>query len=277
MDKRTGLFTKLEYAGIDRIKRPMEVNIWRAPIDNDLPFKAEWYRAGYNRTTVRAYGAEAAREGDVVRIHCPMALLADTEQRIMDLDTIWTISKSGEITLSMSVKRHPQFPVLPRFGIRLFLDESMDHVRYYGMGPMESYIDKHRASSHGLYAAKVKDLHEDYTRPQENGSHYDCSYVVTEGEYGSLAACSETGFSFNASVYTQEELMSKKHNYELIPSGSTVLCLDYGQNGIGSGSCVTALSEQYRLEPKEFEFHIKLIFDSHILPDDPKGKVVYNC
>ena len=29
----------------------------------------------------------------------------------------------------------------------------------------------------GLYRANVGDLHEDYIRPQENGSHYDCEYV----------------------------------------------------------------------------------------------------
>ena len=43
--------------------------------------------------------------------------------------------------------------------------------------PQESYRDKHQAASHGLYRANVGDLHEDYIRPQENGSHYDCEYV----------------------------------------------------------------------------------------------------
>ena len=197
-----------------------------------------------------------------------MALLADTVQRIMDMDTIWMVNEIGEIDLSLSVKRHPEFPILPRFGIRLFLDKSMDYVRYYGMGPYESYIDKHRASSHGIFSAKVKDLHEDYIRPQENGGHYDCSYVVTEGKGCSLMAFSENSFSFNASIYTQEELTEKRHNYELKPSGNTVLCLDYAQNGIGSSSCVVVLSEKYRLNPKEFEFKIRLAFNSHILPDN---------
>ena len=73
----------------------------------------------------------------------------------------------------------------------------------------ENYCDKHRASSHGIYTAKVSDLHEDYIKPQENVSHYDCSYVDVEGGGCKLTALSERTFSFNASVYMQEELTEK--------------------------------------------------------------------
>ena len=36
ISKRTGLFTKLQYAGRDYLNHPMELNIWRAPTDNDM-------------------------------------------------------------------------------------------------------------------------------------------------------------------------------------------------------------------------------------------------
>ena len=62
-------------------------------------------------------------------------------------------------------------------GIRLFMNRNFDDVEYFGIGPDESYIDKCRAGSHGTYTAKVDDLHEDYLRPQENGSHTDCDYL----------------------------------------------------------------------------------------------------
>ena len=102
------------------------------------------------------------------------------------------------------------------------------------------------------------ELHEDYIRPQENGSHADCDYVTVTGGRWGLAAVSEQRFSFNASIYTQEELEKKKHNYELEPSGSTVLCLDYKQNGIGSNSCGPVLGEKYKLNKESFTFRIKM-------------------
>ncbi|MGN0466837.1 MAG: glycoside hydrolase family 2 TIM barrel-domain containing protein [Lachnospiraceae bacterium] len=259
LDKRTGLFTKLEYDGMEQLERPMEVNIWRAPTDNDMYIKLEWYRARYDKTTVRAYdtAVELCEEG--VTIHCHMSMAADTVQRILDMDTIWKIDGNGMIGLSMKVKRHPEFPMLPRFGLRMFLNKDMSQVQYYGMGPMECYQDKRRAASHGIFHANVNDLHEDYIKPQENGSHYDCSYVTVESENYKLEALAEKTFCFNASVYTQEELTAKKHNFELQPSGNTILCLDYAQSGIGSNSCGPELLEKYRLDCKEFEFEIKLI------------------
>nr|MDE6850937.1 beta-galactosidase [Lachnospiraceae bacterium] len=151
------------------------------------------------------------------------------------------------------------FPELPRFGVRLFLNKKLEKVSYYGMGPCESYRDKHRAASHGLYCAEVSEMHEDYIRPQENGSHYDCDFVeITNDQFG-LAAASEKTFSFNVSCYTQEALEEAEHNYELQSCGSTVFCLDYALNGIGSNSCGPAVMEPYRFDDAKFLFQFKLV------------------
>lgn len=273
LDKRTGLFTTMEYNGRHQIKRPMEVNIWRAPTDNDMYVKAQWYRARYDKTSVRAYDAAVEKGRNCVRIHCHMSMAADTVQKILSMDTLWTVYENGEIGLNMSVVRHPEFPMLPRFGLRLFLDREYDNVTFYGMGPMESYRDKHRASSHGIYSAKVEEMHEDYIRPQENGSHYDCSYVMVAGKEQGIAAFAEKEFSFNTSIYSQEELALKKHNFELIPDGNTVFCLDYAQSGIGSNSCGPDLSSRYRLDEKEFTFDVRLIPYKRNRSENQKSKM----
>ena len=102
-------------------------------------------------------------------------------------------------------------------------------------------------------------LHEDYLRPQENGSHFGCDYVCAVSSAGQgLLAVSDMPFSFNASHYTQEELSEKKHNYELEPCGSTVLCLDYKQNGIGSNSCGPKLLEKYQFNNERFCFTLSI-------------------
>ena len=196
---------------------------------------------------------------EVVEIRVSASMGAATVQKIMDIEIVWSIDGNGGITSSMSVKKDEEFPDLPRFGIRLFLNSKLENVSYYGMGPYESYRDKHRATSHGLYRAKVGEMHEDYIKPQENGSHYDCDYVeLANGQFG-LAAASEKTFSFNASVYTQEELENTKHNYELVKSDSTVLCIDYALNGIGSNSCGPVVMDAYRFDDVEFEFGFKLV------------------
>lgn len=152
-----------------------------------------------------------------------------------------------------------EFPMLPRFGLRLFLKDNFKNVTYYGIGPDESYVDKCRSGSHGVYTSKVEDLHEDYLRPQENGSHTDCDYVCVSNDKMTLSAAGKKTIAFNASEYTQEELTNKKHGYELEKCGSTVLCIDYSQNGIGSNSCGPVLSEKYQLNEEKFTFDVKLV------------------
>ena len=133
LDKRTGLFVNLEFDGVEQIEKPMEINIWRAPTDNDMYIKTEWYRAKYDKTSVRAYDSQVQRVGNTVSIHCHMSMSADTVQKILGMDTIWTVDGNGAIRLDMKVERYPEFPMLPRFGLRLFLDKHMDNVKYYGM------------------------------------------------------------------------------------------------------------------------------------------------
>ena len=188
---------------------------------------------------------------------CKDEVLAIFEQA--HLDVCWTISNSGAVTLALHAERNTVFPELPRFGLRLFLPKEMARVSYFGMGPMESYCDKHHAASHGYFSSTIWQQHEDYIRPQENGSHYDCDYVQLDGAGIKLTAVGAKPFCFNASHYTQEELTEKAHNYELHPCDSTVLCLDYAQNGIGSASCGPRLAEQYRLNNASFDFSIRLI------------------
>ena len=259
ISKRTGLFTKLQYAGRDYLNHPMELNIWRAPTDNDMYIRAKWESAHFHEAYTRAYKVETIQNQYGVIVMSHVGVVAPTVQKILDVELVWKVESSGRITASMEVSKDAEFPELPRFGVRVFFNKNLSEASYYGMGPQESYRDKHRAASHGLYRSAVKDLHEDYIMPQENGSHFDCDYVeLYNGRYG-IAAVSETPFSFQASNYTQEMLAQAKHNYELEESDSTVFCLDYAQNGIGSNSCGPDVLEAYRFDDRLFRFRFTLV------------------
>ena len=261
-DKRTGLFSRIGHAGKEYLNRPMELNIWRAPTDNDMYIRKEWKRARYDHAYTRTYDTVVLHAENTVTISSIASILADSVQRMMDVCLTWQIDADGSISARILVKRNMEFPVLPRFGIRLFLKEDFDKVSYFGMGPYESYKDKCRASSHGLYHADVSKLHEPYLRPQENGSHTDCDYVTLSDGRSVLTVVSGRTFSFNASIYTQEELEWKMHAHELEPSGSTVLCLDYAQNGIGSNSCGPEVLPRYQFGEEEFVYEIRFLFSA---------------
>lgn len=259
IDKRTALFTEMKFAGREYLNHPMELNIWRAPTDNDMYIKSEWKKAHYDKAYTRAYTTEVVQGKHGVKITSHASVVAETVQKILDVTITWKIEAAGKIDVDIAVTKDDEFPDLPRFGVRMFLDKKLSAARYFGMGPQESYCDKHQAASHGLYQANVDDLHEDYIRPQENGSHYDCEYVELNNSRYGIVASAEKAFSFNASYYTQEELEKKTHNYELTESDSVVFCVDYALNGIGSNSCGPVVLEQYRFDDVLFRFQFTLI------------------
>ena len=259
IDRRTALFTEMKFAGREYLNHPMELNIWRAPTDNDMYIKAEWKKAHYDKAYTRAYTTEVVQGKHGVKIVSHASVVAETVQKILDVTITWKIDASGKIDADIEATKDGEFPDLPRFGVRMFLDKKLSDARYFGMGPQESYRDKHQAASHGLYRANVRDLHEDYIRPQENGSHYDCGYVELNNSRYGIVASAEKAFSFNASYYTQEELEKKTHNYELAESDSVVLCVDYALNGIGSNSWGPVVLDQYRFNDVLFRFRFTLI------------------
>ena len=259
IDKRTALFTEMKFAGREYLNHPMELNIWRAPTDNDMYIKSEWKKAHYDKAYTRAYTTEVVQGKHGVKITSHASVVAETVQKILDVTITWKIEAAGKIDADIAVTKDDEFPDLPRFGVRMFLDKKLSAARYFGMGPQESYCDKHQAASHGLYQANVDDLHEDYIRPQENGSHYDCEYVELNNSRYGIVVSAENAFSFNASYYTQEELEKKTHNYELAESDSVVLCVDYALNGIGSNSCGPVVLDQYRFNDVLFRFQFTLV------------------
>ena len=253
--KQSGCFRILNYDQLHLLQRPMEMNIWRAPTDNDMFLKKSWKRFGYDRAIPRVYDVQV-EAGDEVTITASFSIGAISLPNIATGVATWRVHMNGRIDGSIHLTQRDGAPALPRFGLRMRLPAEVGHVSYFGFGPYESYKDKHRAGVKHLYEDTVDGMHEDYIRPQENGSRWNCDYVRLGGPLGGLEVTGEE-FSFNVSRYTQEELERKAHNFELEPCGDTVFCLDYRQNGIGSNSCGPKLNRNYEM-PRAFTFDFSL-------------------
>lgn len=254
--KTRACFDEMTCGGRALLDAPMEFNIWRAPTDNDRNIANEWRAFRYDRAYSRSHGTEIVMENGDCILRSKFIICMVVNGSAVSGEAVWHIAKNGEVNLSVQALRNEKAPALPRFGLRMMLPASMQNVQYFGFGPYESYVDKHRASYRHLYSAKVKEMHEDYLKPQENGSHYDCTYVQLQDEQGGLCVRGES-FCFNASPYTQEELTKKAHNFELQACGSTVFCVDAFQNGIGSNSCGPRVMEKYE-SPKEICMNVTL-------------------
>ncbi|PJG85283.1 glycoside hydrolase family 2 TIM barrel-domain containing protein [Conservatibacter flavescens] len=259
-DKKTGQLAEWEKQGQAMIKRPVEFNIWRAPLDNDSLIKAHWLAAGYDRAYSRCYDMSVQVEESAVIVRAKCGIVATSKARILSLDVVYRIDSHAQLHIHIQGEKAAHLPFLPRFGLRFFLPENFQSTEYFAYGPTESYCDKHHATKLGVYQTTPMQNHVDYLKPQENGSHYQCSWLKIQSEYQSLLVTAEQPFSFNLSPYTQEELQTKTHNYQLKTSPYTVLCVDYKMSGIGSNACGSALKPQYRLEDTRFSYDISMTF-----------------
>lgn len=263
-DKKLGTFRDLKINGRQLMDRPMEYNISRAPTDNDRGFGMtyqSWKEIGYYDAITRVHACTAEQTETGVSLRVRFAMAAVSHMNVLTAEAVWTVTADGMISLHCHVERQKDFIYLPRFGIRLFLKKDARGVDYFGYGPYESYADKHHCCYRDLFHGDVDSLFENYARPQENGSHYGVQYLnVGDADGCGLQVVPEAEpFSFNASRYTQETLEQTRHNYELIPARSTVVCIDYKQSGIGSNSCGPTLLEKYQLCEEVFDFGVRLL------------------
>ena len=275
--RKLGQFTSIVREGVELLTAPVELNVWRAPTDNDRYVREHWEAAGFDEATTRTYDVRVeVEDGDgKVSFEVDYALLPPYRQAIARGVMRWTVDSDGEIGCEITADRGDPHPWvdeaegllwLPRFGVRFHLNPRYDRVAWFGYGPFESYIDKRRASYLGLFASDIADQTEHYLKPQENGSHYGVSQLAIEESGQSLPRLevvaheheTQPGLCFNFSEYSQEELGTKMHDFELEKSGSSILCIDYLNSGVGSNSCGPVLLEQYRLDEKEFTLRFTL-------------------
>lgn len=260
-NKHTGSFDQWRYHDQEYLSTPVLYNIWRAPADNDIYIKKLWEAAGYPDTVNHGLETSVQQSGGGVFITTSSLLVAPHVQEIAKINSIWTVERSGRIKIRIELQKNETMPHFPRFGLRFFMRKPLEHVTYQGYGPYESYMDKHQASYYGRFDSTVEQMHEDYIKPQENGSHFQCNYLMmSDHKKRRVAIQAKQPFSFQTSYYTQEELASKKHNYELTQADHVIVCVDYKMSGLGSHSCGPELDLKYQItEPSiEFEFVIDL-------------------
>lgn len=256
-DKRRAEFVSVIKNGKNIITRPISYNFFRAPTDNDNT-RGDWYRAHLHDYIVKVYDVSVSESDGCAVITADEAFGWSQWQPFARCKASYKIYPDGTLETDCQLETTNKVAFLPRFGLRLFVDKSFGSAEYYGYGPLESYADKHRASYIGLFRDKIENMHEDYIRPQENSSHCGCKYAsVTDGET-TVRFESPDDISFNASIYTQEELSNKRHNFELNPCDSNVICVDQYMAGVGSSSCGPALRDKYRVPLPNLSLKIKM-------------------
>lgn len=263
--KRSGMIENIIFGSTGQLCAPSDVSIWRAPLDNDKNIRGHWYRRGYDRAKVMCYGTKLENSGDSVSFVANISLAAPSLPPILHAVITYTVTLDGKLSVNhkVNVNERNDMPYLPRYGMTFTMEDEnfTNRMKYFGMGPYESYVDKKLASHMGLFAKNVSDNFEHYIRPQENSAHTDTKYGAVyklSGEGIMFVSENGKGFSFNAQNYSTSAITRAGHDYKLIPEQKSYISIDMAQSGCGSNSCGPELAEKYQLCQKEFEFSFSL-------------------
>ena len=223
-----GSVISYRWKGRELLQRPIALNFWRAPTDNDtaagmelahLPFKTAGLYAKLRR-------AKAETDGTSVRIHAKYALPGGARANVT-----YTITGDGKVEAALKWKGKAVESV-PEFGLMLTLPAEYRNVAYYGMGPGETYSDFTSGAHMGLFGFDAHTALQPYFNPQESGARTGVQAAAVTDAAGFGLCLAGNGFMLSALPYTPHEVENARRQYELPPKVKTVVRCAKGQLGV---------------------------------------------
>lgn len=161
--------------------------------------------------------------------------------------TTYVIYSNGVIDVSNNYTAYTGS--LNRLGMSMQLVPELENVEYFARGPWSNYVDRKTGSFAGIYKTTVTDMAEHFVKPQSSGNREELRYVkftsANDPSFGLLIE-TEGPTSFSALHFTEEDLGTAKHDFELTPRKETIVHLDRYQQGIGNGSCGSTIWARYQ-------------------------------
>jgi beta-galactosidase len=141
------------------------------------------------------------------------------------------------------------------------LDPALEHIKYYGRGPWENYIDRCTGSFVGIYESTVAEQYVDYVRPQDNGFKSGVRWAeFTDGSRKGVRFSASEPMFMQALHFGWEDIFLSRHDgwqkdalqirryAPPVAQRETILNLDVRQTGLGGASVGPAPLEKYRFD-----------------------------
>lgn len=263
--------------GMQVLSKGPRLTLWRAPISNDMEIIDKLKKVYFLHLEHEVVmNIDYHMEGNILKVEVDTINSTTNSAWHFKIKYVYTVCPSGDILIDVEgtpsgrVDLAPD--MLPRIGVSMHLDKSMEHVRYFGMGPGENYADSKEVAQIGLYANTVDGLFTNYVIPQENGNHMGCKWVSMTNDRGmGLLASTEGDFNFSASWYEDKDLDDAKHTCDLVKRDYIIFNVDYKQNALGTNSCGQWQLDKYRAKFEDFKlsfrltpFNNKEVLDKHL-------------
>lgn len=229
------------YGGVEMLPNTIPLpNFWRTPTNNDsgnmMPQRyAQWKIASMYVTTrqdQRFADTSPRVEKNDNNIAITYTYFMPTTPQ-SSCEVTYRVFGDGTIETTLSYDPVKELGDMPEFGMMFKLDADYDTVKWYGLGPHETYEDRQHGGKYGVYENKVADNIAEYLVPQESGNKCRVRYAKVMDKKGRGMMFFGDELSFSALPYTPHELENAAHHFELPPVHYTVVRVAKKQMGVG--------------------------------------------
>lgn len=178
---------------------------------------------------------------------------------LCDTEINYIIYPSGVV--DMKAVFNPHSTNLRRAGLICMLDSSLSKVDYYALGPWENSCDRKDGVVVGRYSTTASQMIEPNMKPQSTGNREGLRELCLSDSKGfGIKMETEGQVNFSILPYTDTDLMTASHYWELKPQAYNVLHLDAWQRGIGNASCGQDVDTlpQYRVPNHALTYKIRI-------------------
>lgn len=273
VNRARGVIEHLTRDGEMLIQRGPQVNVWRAPTDNDglklfdvvnwggARFLTDALKAGYDRIELAETKATARATRQGAEIEIKQRWLCPGAKRFIGHTHTYRAQPDGTLTVENRFDIDRRLPEVPRLGVSLVLAPALEQLEWFGNGPLENYSDRKRSSLVARHRSTVTAQYVPYVLPQEHGNHTDVRWLELHDPQGRGVRFAAQGrlMEASASHFTAGDLYAAKHTIDLAPRPEVHVNLDYGQRGLGTASCGPDALPQYRIPADKYRLDFAII------------------
>ncbi|MGD2094752.1 MAG: DUF4981 domain-containing protein, partial [Phycisphaerales bacterium] len=212
---------------------PLEPYFWKPANDNQKRNNynrrlGPWKTAAANRAVKKF---DVSQQDNLVKVHFLMDLPKIGADYILD----YTINSQGQIQVQAEYQpRQASIPLIPKFGMRVQLQDRFTQIAWYGRGPFENYPDRKTGALIGLYESDLENFITDYIAPQDNANRCDVRWFSLADHNGNrIHVTGLQELCFRAWPYTEADLENAKYSFELPVRDLININIDLNIHGVG--------------------------------------------
>ena len=268
LDSARGGLASLKKQGREILIAAPELNVWRAPTDND-GIKLWTGQEGKPLGRYRAQGLDKLQTKltgmtfeDKKSTGPVWTFRFAATGRDQWKDFVWSyavsLPRQGALRLTAEFTTGKGISDLPRIGLLFQLAPGLEDLSWLGLGPLENYPDRKACAWQAVHMSTVSEQYVPYVMPQEHGLKCDTRWIQLGKGAASVKITSAKALAFSASHFHAQDLTAAKHTIDLEPRKETFLCLDAAHRGVGTASCGPDTFEPYRITATRFALDLTL-------------------